>query len=745
MLSVSFQKEDKTLHLSTLNNLTTKESLTWDDPNVFTLDLPLGSLQSSKMKLISAPKVETLKASPQAAKLSSRSPGKALVATFADEQSGIQVQWRAEFRENSNYFRQILNLRSSRPVTIENIQTLNVSLPEAKVVGYTDGSPVVCGNWFLGLEHPMAKNSAGGTESWSPADMANNKITRHLKQLKDGTCSVTFKYAEGNHGITITKASLLSNGKIIATDVHGGFSGIHSKSNSYTLKVPAGITEATLVATLNNVKGQYNGSGEITVDNGIFTTQPQTTASLPRGFTLKPEDPWTVSTQIGCAPPNQIRRAFAYYLQRERAHPYRQYWHYNSWYDLNIGRNDLDDPIKRMNEQQCLDVIKAFDKKLFQKHQVGVNGFVWDDGWDDWNSLWGFHEGFPHGFTKLNEAALPQGAKMGAWLSPWGGYGRSHKMRVDYGKKHGYETNAGGFSLGGIKYRTAYRDACLKMIKDYNQDYFKFDGIGGGMWATGAPATISADLDGLIKVIEDLRQTTPSVFINCTVGTWASPYWLCFADSIWRQGEDTAFSGKGNPREQWINYKDSIVYRRFAHPSPLFPVNSMMYHGLTVGPMGNPAKMPSPAENINSYSNEVRMMAAYASTLGELYVTPAMLTDEAWAVLAESIQWARTHQKLLSDTHWIGGDPAKHQIYGFAAWHPDKGGVITLRNPDDRKKSITLDLRTIWELPTDDDLQYTLHSPWIEDHGKPPVPARANTPLTVTLQPFEVLTLQTKH
>ena len=35
-----------------------------------------------------------------------------------------------------------------------------------------------------------------------------------------------------------------------------------------------------------------------------------------------------------CGAPGQLRRAFLYYLERERAHPYRPFLHYNSWYDI---------------------------------------------------------------------------------------------------------------------------------------------------------------------------------------------------------------------------------------------------------------------------------------------------------------------------------------------------------------------------------------------------------------------------
>ena len=316
-------------------------------------------------------------------------------------------------------------------------------------------------------------------------------------------------------------------------------------------------------------------------------------------------------------------------------------------------------------------------------------------------------------------------------------------MRVKFGKEKGYETNPGGFSLGGEKYFAAFRDTCLKMIRDYNQNYFKFDGIGGGMYATGAPASIAPDLDGLVRVIGDLRKANPDVFINCTVGTWASPYWTFFADSVWRQGEDCSFSGKGNNRERWINYKDSLVYDRFVSRSPLFPVNSLMYHGVLLGPTANPGLMPPPSKDPAGLRHEIRMAAGYASGLGELYITPALMTPGAWDDLAECIRWARAKQSVVVDSHWIGGDPRKNEVYGFAAWHPHDGGVLTLRNPDDKPQSFSLKIADAFELPTGSGTRFEFRSPWKSDASRTPVKTTADEMTSFTLQPFEVLTLET--
>lgn len=80
--------------------------------------------------------------------------------------------------------------------------------------------------------------------------------------------------------------------------------------------------------------------------------------------------------------------------------PWRPFVHYNSWYELNIDRNNVID--KRMKEDDCLKVVDAWDKHLFKPYKVGIDAFVWDDGWDDFNSLWDFYKpAFPNGFKKL--------------------------------------------------------------------------------------------------------------------------------------------------------------------------------------------------------------------------------------------------------------------------------------------------------------------------------------------------------
>ena len=55
---------------------------------------------------------------------------------------------------------------------------------------------------------------------------------------------------------------------------------------------------------------------------------------------------------------------------------------------------------------------------------------------------------------------------------------------------------------------------------------------------------------------------------------------------------------------------------------------------------------------------------------------------------------------MLKDSHWQGGDPARDEVYGWAAWSPARS-VIALRNPSSRPQSYALDLGAALELPRD--------------------------------------------
>ncbi|HEY3935588.1 MAG TPA: enterotoxin [Gemmatimonadales bacterium] len=452
------------------------------------------------------------------------------------------------------------------------------------------------------------------------------------------------------------------------------------------------------------------------------------TGSLTRELPLRPGTAFTVSSVVGTTATGQLRRDFLQYLERERAHPYRTFLHYNSWYDLGY--------FTKYDEAGALDVIHRFGEELHRRRGVTLSSFLFDDGWDDSATLWHFNAGFPDGFTNLRRAAAQYHAAPGVWLSPWGGYGDPRKQRLQYGKAQGYETNAGGFALSGPHYYRLFHDTCVEFIRKYGVNQFKFDGTGNASRVVPGSA-FDSDFDAMISLIGDLRRVEPDVYVNLTTGTYPSPFWLRHCDSIWRGGEDDDVAGVGPDRERWITYRDGDTYAGIVRKGPLYPLNSLMLHGMIYAKHNRRLTV----DPDHRFRNEVRSYFGTGTQLQEMYITPSLLSTENWDDLAEGANWSRRNAGALVDTHWIGGDPVKLEPYGWASWSP-ASATLVLRNPGDSARSIDVDLAAAFELPEHARRSYRLLEPWRDARASPPLELTAGSPHSFRLEPFEVLTLE---
>ncbi len=462
------------------------------------------------------------------------------------------------------------------------------------------------------------------------------------------------------------------------------------------------------------------------VSGGAATCTLSRKLPLPVGHEVK------YSSVIGVTPPGQLRRAFLNYVERERAHPYRTFLHYNSWYDLGFSN--------KFDQAGALDRVNAFGTELHQRRGVTLDSFLFDDGWDDSKTLWRFNSGFPDGFAPVREAAAKYGAAPGVWLSPWGGYEEPLKERLKYGRRQGFEINTEpgkeGFELSGPKYYPYFRAVCMQMIRKYGVNQFKFDGTGNVNQVISGSA-FDSDFGAAISLIQDLRATKPDIYINLTTGTYPSPFWLQYADSIWRGGDDHSFAGVGSWRQKWITYRDANTYEHVVTAGPLYPLNALMLHGLIYAQY---------AQNLNTdpnhdFGDEVRDYFGTGTQLQEMYITPSLLTKENWDAIAEAAKWSRHNANILRDTHWVGGDPAKLQIYGWASWSPAKA-ILVLRNPSDQPQRFSLDVGQAFEIPAGSPTSFQVKSPWINDRATPAIRLSASTPHVFSLAPFEVLTLE---
>jgi hypothetical protein len=461
----------------------------------------------------------------------------------------------------------------------------------------------------------------------------------------------------------------------------------------------------------------------------VSTAGRRARCALERALPLKAGQSASYSSVVGVARDGQRRRDFLAYVERERAHPYRTFLHYNSWYDLGY--------FTPFDEAGALAVIEAFGRQLHEKRGVVLDSFLFDDGWDD-HRLWGFHAGFPNGFAPLREAAARYGSAPGVWLSPWGGYGKPRQERLEFGKQQGFEANEEGLALSGPAYYRRFREVCLDFVRRYGVNQFKFDGTGSSSKVFPG-SSFGSDFEAAIALIGDLRAEKPDLYVNLTTGTYPSPFWLRYADSIWRGGQDHDFAGVGSDRQRWITYRDGDTFRHVVAAGPLYPINSLMLHGLIFA---------KHAKNLDTdprgdFSDEIRSYFGSGTQLQEMYVTPALLSEANWDLLAEAARWSRANAATLVDTHWVGGDPARLEVYGWAAWSSRKG-ILTLRNPDARKQTFEVDMAAAWELPLGAPQRLSAASPWKKDRGRPAVTLEAGRARALTLEPFEVVTLEAK-
>ena len=758
---------------------------------LFIINLQDGrSIKSSELKAGNV-KFVSLQPNPKAFRLADRFPGKAVSATFQALNGTFRISWRAVLRDHSHYLRQELRLASTKPVQMKNIVAMQYDLVEGKagapsVSGNARGALIVNDLAFTALETPMGINTVGGAgnmeggetaiwsaDKWSTASWTGNfNVPQELKKQYGeqvssaegpvsidgkGACTVTFQYKggdKGNNKLNLAGVQLLSSkGAVLDSDFHNGSTGDSNAGNTYTVQVPS--RGNYILRYWAQTKSEPIASkGEITFSLPVRTLEekqePQADESrLAQGLwsrktTLQPGEIWDVSSVLGIFAPGQQRRSFLAYMERERVMPYRPFIHYNSWYELNINRNNDSDPAKRMTEEQCLSVLKDWQEQFYLKRGMSIDAFVWDDGWDEFNSLWDFHKMFPQGFKRIDAAAGRQKAGIGTWLGPVGGYGASKGKRLAYWNVKHPDNKIGNFQLSNKEYFDAFVGRCSQMVKDYNMKYFKFDGISTHFHAKG-PGN-EEDAEGIIRVLNALRKKKGDLYINCTVGTWASPFWFRYADSVWRQENDFGTIGAGDNRDKWITYRDRLVHEVFVQGSPLMPINSMMTHGLMVTKFGPPACMPRDPENVKK---ELRCATACGTSLQELYVDRDLMNANGgvlWDELAKGIKWIRRNADVLDDVHWVGGNPWNKEtnegaVYGWAAWNKNKA-TLALRNSSDQEKSLTGTLRSILDIPANVKGSITFKDSYDDQRtldGFSGSSVDIDKEISFTLKPFEVL------
>jgi hypothetical protein len=398
---------------------------------------------------------------------------------------------------------------------------------------------------------------------------------------------------------------------------------------------------------------------------------------------------------IAVTPDERVKLAFFDYLDRVRVGRLRPYTLYNSWYDLRSAEYPRVAPRQVMNEENVLRIAGLLQRNMVERYGITLDAFVLDDGWDVYASDWQLRPvQFPRGLAPVVEALRPTGTRLGIWFGPTGGYS-SRKLRVGWMREHGYETTGDQMWVGGPRYGGLLEQRTTEMARA-GVGYFKWDGFqflasGPGLGTPPGIYARRAVLERVRAMAAAVRSINPDVFLNITSGTWLSPWWLAIADQIWMGGEDygAADVPSISTRDSSITYRDLVLHEDFRRHDFWFPLANLMTHGvlkgtIDIGEIGR-------GEPLTKFADEVVFYLARGVTMHELYVSPDVLSEGEWRVLADALRWARDRFPLLSRTEMVGGDPNQREPYGYVHFR-GRAGIVAVRNPDVNPAAITVTL-----------------------------------------------------
>ena len=403
------------------------------------------------------------------------------------------------------------------------------------------------------------------------------------------------------------------------------------------------------------------------------------------------ESEWVVQ---GLSPNAQVKQWFWKYLDSIRIAPLKPYLLYNSWYDLRAPVM-VKDPLRALTEKNILRTIESFRRRMVTERGLELDAFVLDDGWDFYQSDWLLNaEQFPNGLAPVSAALQRIGSQLGIWIGPIGGY--SHRdWRIGWMKANGYEVVGDQFCVAGEKYHALLKERVTDFVRNDGTRYFKWDGI---QFSCSEPDhghlpdiySRRAVMEAVIDLCRTARMESPDVFLNITSGTWLSPWWLKYANTIWMQGSDYGYANVPSisQRDRAMTYRDTILYDDLVDKRFWFPIANLMTHGIIKGHL---QKLGGEAEPLDKFTDNALLYFARGISMGELYISPDLLTDEEWDALAMSIHWAKDRFPILDSTEMVGGNPEGRNPYGYVHFE-GKRGIIAARNPFMEPKTLKLEL-----------------------------------------------------
>lgn len=419
---------------------------------------------------------------------------------------------------------------------------------------------------------------------------------------------------------------------------------------------------------------------------------------------------------------------------------------YNSWYDF-------------MKEIDADNIEKSFfeiEKGLTSNGIAPLDAYVVDDGWVDYKSgFWSFNKKFPNQLYDISQITAKLDSHFGLWLGPRGGYGFPDKFAKKMEKlgKGSFNSEAKDVCVADKTYIKNVTDFILKSTKEFDIDYWKFDGfclapcknpnhnhpVGGENDMYFITDMWECWIDVFKKIRELRTKAGKGLWINMTCYVNPSPWWLQYVNSIWIQNSaDIGFADNLEDQAQVdreITFRDARYFNLLNTRAIQMPLNRIYNHEPIYGTY---AKVDYTDEEFEKY---LYFDACRGQALNELHLSYTMMNKSKWRSLAKVIEWQKSNYDILKNAMFIGGNPEENNVYGYFAWNENGDGIIALRNPTDEKAPLTLTLNKLMGCPEDlKDVQrynvYNLSNKESYDSFS------YGDKIDLTLQPFEVKIFQ---
>jgi len=440
--------------------------------------------------------------------------------------------------------------------------------------------------------------------------------------------------------------------------------------------------------------------------NGVFHGRGEVVYFIGKNATGKIVCPTTVMGAAKSAMMVDLRKAFFEYIDRISVKSDFRV-QYNTWYD-------------RMMDIDADNTEAAFYKvesKLSSNGVAPLDGYVIDDGWNNYKAdFWSVNQKrFPNGFLDLSSLTNRLGSSFGLWLGPRGGYNFNSKFakRIERGGFGYYNAESDDICVCSKTYLNNLKEFLVKATRENDIAYWKLDGfalkpcknqkhdhITGGDHDMYYITELWRRWIKIFKALRDARKSQgKELWINFTCYVNPSPWWLQYVNSIWLQNSgDIGFAENYARNEQSqadaeMTYRDSVYYDFIVTRGLQFPLGNIYNHEPIYG---REAHLDYTDEE---FEKAFFWNACRGSALCELYISPSMMNDEKWRILARVLKWQRANHHILKNAMLLGGDPAQNNIYCYASWTEDGEGVIALRNPTHEATPLTLTLNKLMGCP----------------------------------------------